>query len=310
MTRVNATAAIALLATLTLAPLIGAAQNGASRESPERAAHRAEMRKLGLQYATAADLYAALKQRAGGGHALDWRNMPDWTGLWTWESHAGFKFDPDTPPGVETTAKLTPEYQKKFEQRLALLAQGKEYDPLSACHPPGFPRWMAIPFLREFIVRPEETWLTSETVNNVRRIYTDGRGHMPEDLRYPLYYGDSIGFWDGDKLVIHTNQIKANFYQRGNPDHSEQTETVEIWQKTDERTIEADIWVYDPPSLVEPWYVRHTYRKVPNEDKLLRIRYWDCGENPNNDVYETQDGSSQFKDFTFDGPSDAPTGKP
>ena len=263
------------------------------------------MRKLGLEQDTAAALYEALKRRAGGGQPLDWRNMPDWTGLWTWEIRAGFKFDPDTPPGVETTAKLTPEYQKKFQERLALLAEGKEYDPLSACHPPGFPRWMAIPFLREFIVRPEETWLTSETVNNVRRIYTDGRGHVPEDFRYPLYYGDSIGFWDHGKLVIHTNQLKANFYQRGNPDHSDQTETVEIWEKTAPDTIEADIWVYDPPSLVEPWYVRHTYRKVPNEDKLLRIRYWDCGENPNNDVYETQDGNSQFTDFTFDdaGPS-------
>jgi hypothetical protein len=293
-----ATAKLLAIATV----LLGAAARAQSpsAETPARAAHRAEMRKLGLEHGSAAELYATLKERAHGGAPLTWRNMPDWTGLWTWEIRAGFKFDPDTPPGVETTAKLTPEYQQKFAERMELLREGKEYDPLSACHPPGFPRWMAIPFLREFIVRPEETWLTSETVNNVRRIYTDGRDHIPEDFRYPLYYGDSIGFWDRGKLFIHTNQLKAGFYQRGNPDHSEQVETVEIWEKTDEHTIEADIWVYDPPSLLEPWYVRHTYRKVPNEDTLLRIRYWDCGENPNNDVYQTVDGDSQFRDFDFD----------
>ena len=80
----------------------------------------------------------------------------------------------------------------------------------------GHPRWLAIPFLREFIVTPDQTWLSSETVNNVRRIYTDGRDHIPEVDRYPLYYGDSIGFWNDSTLTIHTNQLRAGIYQRGN----------------------------------------------------------------------------------------------
>jgi hypothetical protein len=67
----------------------------------------------------------------------------------------------------------------------------------------------------------------------------------------------------------------------------------------DDRTIEVDAWVYDPPVLVEPWYVRQRYSKISNDDKLVRIRYWDCLENPNNTVYKTQEGGTQFKDFTF-----------
>ena len=105
---------------------------------------------------------------------------------------------------------------------------------------------MVIPFLREFIVRPEQTWLTSETVNNVRRIYTDGRDHPPVDERYPLYYGDSIGFWDGQKLVIHTNQLMERSMGRSQPTQSDQMETVEIWQKINPTTIKADVWIYDP----------------------------------------------------------------
>jgi hypothetical protein len=31
----------------------------------------------------------------------------------------------------------------------------------------------------------------------------------------------------------------------------------------------------------------------------LRIGYWDCGENPNNAVEQTDEGTSQFSDFTF-----------
>ena len=83
--------------------------------------------------------------------------------------------------------KLKPAAAAVLKEGVELAAKGIEYDEnLSQCGPPGFPRWLVIPFLREFIVRPEETWLTSETVNNVRRIYTDGRSHPPLKSGIPL----------------------------------------------------------------------------------------------------------------------------
>ena len=69
--------------------------------------------------------------------------------------------------------------------------------------------------------------------NEIRRVYTDGRDHPSDADAYPLWEGDSIGFWDGDKLVIHTSQMRAGQYQRIQPFYTEQVETVEIWQKTD-----------------------------------------------------------------------------
>ena len=99
-------------------------------------------------------------------------------------------------------------------KRIEDVKHGIEWDPISTCAPPGHPRWLTEPFLREFIVTPDQTWLINEMVNDIRRIYTDGRDHVPEADRYPLYNGDSIGFWDGDRLVIHTNQLQAGIYQR------------------------------------------------------------------------------------------------
>jgi hypothetical protein len=29
------------------------------------------------------------------------------------------------------------------------------------------------------------------------------------------------------------------------------------------------------------------------------MNYWHCGENPNNEIYKTPDGSTQYRDFTF-----------
>ena len=75
-------------------------------------------------------------------------------------------------------------------------------------------------------------------VNDIRRIYTDGREHIAEADRYPLWNGDSIGFWDGGKLVIHTNSLRSGQYQRTQPEYSEQVETVEIWEKVDDKTLD------------------------------------------------------------------------
>jgi hypothetical protein len=288
-------AVVVILATI---PATVFAQGG--RQSPDEFRRMLDM---GLKHRTAFELYEALKNDAHGGkQSPPYDQLPDWSGLWAAAGGASF-FDPG-PGGI--MPKLKPAAAAVLKQGEELAAKGIEYDEnLSQCGPPGFPRWLVIPFLREFIVRPEETWLTSETVNNVRRIYTDGRSHPPPEERYPLYYGDSIGFWDGPKLVIHTNQLMTRSMGRQQPSQSDQMETVEIWQKVRAGVIEADVWIYDPGLYVEPWYLKRTYNQVPNPTKSLRIQYWNCNENPNNDVYKTPDGSTNYKDLTFSNKDDS-----
>jgi hypothetical protein len=290
--------------TVALGVVVGALLVGAAAlqfirvnaERPER--DKQTLAELGRQHKDAAGLYAALKEEAHGGARLEWSRLPDWSGVYS-RARGGITFDPDQPPGGLPSAKLTPEFNGRMLKRIELAKKGVEWDPISTCAPPGHPRWLTEPFLREFIVTPNQTWLINEMVNDIRRIYTDGRGHVPDADRYPLYNGDSIGFWDGDRLVIHTNQLKAGIYQRSNPDYTDQVETVEIWRKVSDTTIEADVWVYDPPALVEPWYTKQSYARLSDPD--LRIRYWNCGENPNNAVVETKEGATAFQDTDFTG---------
>jgi hypothetical protein len=289
---IRKTTAVAVVALVGVAATLLYLKLGAQ----DPAGARERMIQLGRQHKTALELYEALRSQARGGQTLEWSRLPDWRGVYS-RARGGITFDPDQPPGGLPTAKLTPEYHARMIKRIEMAKAGIEWDPISTCAPPGHPRWLTEPFLREFIVTPHQTWLINEMVNDIRRIYTDGRGHVPEADRYPLYNGDSIGFWDGDKLVIHTNQLTAGIYQRRNPDYTEQVETVEIWQKTGDGLIEVDVWVYDPPALQEPWYTRQAYARLSDPD--LRIRYWNCGENENNNVVQTESGATQFKDFTF-----------
>jgi hypothetical protein len=84
---------------------------------------------------------------------------------------------------------------------------------------------------------------------------------------------------------------------------------VEIWEKIDDRTVVGHVWIYDPPALLEPWYTRQSYTRLHNPDNSLRIRHWACKGNPNNDVIETEEGGSQFTDFTFIDDEDEKEGK-
>jgi hypothetical protein len=293
--------ALALAGALALAT--GAAsQQPQPQPPPLTQAEWQRMSNLGIQHKTARSLYDALARQAAPGRLPPrFETLPDWSGLWTSGGGTGM-FGPG--PGG-TMPKLTADTAATLKAAAALGAQGIQYDEnLSQCGPPGFPRWLVIPFLREFIVRPEQTWLSSETVNNVRRIYTDGRDHPPPADRYPLYYGDSIGFWHDRQLTIHTAQLMARSMGRGQPSQSEQMETVEIWRNLTPEIIEAGVWIYDPTLFTEPWYLARRYRRVANPDKALRMNYWHCGENPNNEVYKTPDGSTQFRDFSFSGPGE------
>jgi hypothetical protein len=297
---------IVIPGSLLFAALV-AACSGASTSSTTPAAPQAnipvrtkeQLVELGRRHKTAADLYRALRDEAKGGQRLTPASVPDWRGVYTRAPIPGFAFDSDQPPDGLPPAKLTPEYREKMVKRVEDAKRGIEWDPISTCAPPGHPRWLTEPFLREFIPTPDQTWLVNEMVNDVRRIYTDGRDHPPEADRYPLYDGDSIGFWDGQKLVIHTNQLRSGIYQRAQPDYTDQVETVEIWQKGDDKTMSVDVWVYDPPALEEPWYTKQKYAKLDDTDKNLRIRYWNCSENENNAVVQTKAGATEFKGFTF-----------
>jgi len=268
-------------------------------------ASKAALQEFGERFQTSDAMFDALKQQAHGGVRLTWAQMGepafDWSGVYT-RTMASLQYDLDlAADSGPVSAKLTPAGEAAVKAKADQLKRtGGEYDPLSDCRPPGTPRWFTEPFLKEWVVTPNQTWLMNEMVNDVRRVYTDGRDHTPEDDAYPSWNGDTIGFWDGDVLVAHTKYLYKGQYQRGvQPNYSEKTTVVERWHKVDPKTLQADVWVFDPVNLAKPWYTRQSWTKLTDDKKELRLRYWDCRENANNNIVVTKDGTSQFAGFTF-----------
>ena len=135
----------------------------------------------------------------------------------------------------------------------------------------------------------------NDVFNENRRIYIN-QEHV-NDYGTHSWLGDTVGFWDGDKLVTHTIAVLPVDYFRGEPLTSNKFESVEIWElKTlddDEQRLEVQATFYDEHALVKPINAVYAFRPAKEYMEVnLRIRHWECATSSNS--YLAPDGSTQF----------------
>ena len=186
------------------------------------------------------------------------------------------RLDPNAPPPASTgniTDILTPEYLRIYEQeqaRLSLLAVGTE-----SCGWVGMPRIMTYPYPFEILQSPERITIIYEAESQVRRVYMDRNEHLPFDELDPSYNGDSIGWWEGNTLVIDTVGFNTlTTVGRGLP-HSGEMHIVERWQYVDEDTVNVELTISDPLAFKETISQVIAYSQRPT----WRIREYHCLEN-------------------------------
>src|SRR5262249_39174493 len=108
----------------------------------------------------------------------------------------------------------------------------------------------------EIVVGPGRGTIAGEpSVNRLRRIYTDGRGH-PDDGEL-TFHGHSIGRWEGDTLVVETVNIKpqtmfAMSEAAGVPNNGD-VKIIERIQLATPGELHFDI-VIDAPHVLEKPY--------------------------------------------------------
>jgi len=254
--------------------------------------------------------YNYLLEQANGGTRHTMETIPSWHGLWSsgFNSMPAIFFEGGTmaiafrPPPEGTVEPiregvLTPAYEAHFRARRAEVAEYGEqrYDRLTNCEYPGMPRWLWEPYVKEFVNLPYQSWMMNDFMDESRRIYIDAE-HINIEGKHSAT-GDSIGFWDGDKLVIWTKWINPADYIRGMPLTSNQFEVVETWQlRTNEagdRQLVTQATFYDPLSLQAPQSAVYVHNHSPAlEEAGVRIRNWECNHTSNS--YRDEDGNTNF----------------
>jgi hypothetical protein len=155
-------------------------------------------------------------------------------------------------------------------------------DITAACLPQGMPRIMTMTYPMEIMQNENQVNIFAEWNEQTRRVYTDGRPHQPFSETGALFYGDSIGHWEGDVLVVETISLRGdtNLEASGLP-HSDQLRVVErIWLEND-NLLKDEITLHDPKAFTRPWTVTKRYNRMAADETLLP---YVCLENNRNPV--------------------------
>jgi hypothetical protein len=194
---------------------------------------------------------------------------PDMRAQWTRLGSA--QWDPGKPGGRGQQIPFTAEYAAIFDHILADREKGGlENNATASCIPSGMPRTMIVYETMETIVTPDATFIRGSYMNELRRIYTDGRD-WPAAIR-PSFMGYSIGRWidqdhDGryDLLAVETRGLKGprTYDGSGSPLHPDNRTIVKeqiYLDKADPDVLHDDITVIDD-ALTRPWTVQHKYHR-------------------------------------------------
>jgi hypothetical protein len=224
----------------------------------------------GLQVLTAEPARSAQATRS----SADWdalTQLPDWSGVWAPA--------PPPPPAKSTGSSappppsaaggvfgygvpLKPKYAAMRDERMAAVRgdRGRDNIPLSnsgLCLPNGTPSNMQ-PVAHEYLYSPGRVTILLED-SEIRRIWTDGRPHVPDDEVNPSFSGDSIGHWEGKTLVVDTTNIFPEAQLFIGQRVTAKTHVIERITRVGDRirinTVVEDSELFTKPWAYTRWYV-------------------------------------------------------
>lgn len=152
--------------------------------------------------------------------------------------------------------------------------RGLRDDPLFLnCKPPGGVRHFQSPYGVELVEDRERERifvLVGSGNRNYRIIYLDGRaqlGQVRGDDDNPLYYGRSVGRWDGDTLVVSTTGFNEDFwFTNGGLPHTDRLSITERFSRPSMDTLRYHVTIDDPGAYTEPWSSGWELRRVENKE--------------------------------------------
>ena len=247
-------------------------------------------------FETAEEHYEALLEetrRRGGLTEHTYSTVPgEWTGVYM---HPGF-----TPNNqywyrmrhvqVPTVLSLlTPEYQERMVQEAYHHGHtNKPMWPSQFCWPEGFMRrWHEFAVWEHYItVTPDLVQILAGVARNfITRIHVgrefDMEGSVPRlGADVPRWYGETIGFWDGDVLITWTSNIQG-WMVHGAFEYSNQMQTIEIYTPNYDENgefvgLNHEAVFYDPEALVEPVRIIRNYVKIGDYTEAEPYTFVEC----------------------------------
>lgn len=237
-------------------------------------------------------LMAETRER-GGPTEHTYSTVPgEWTGMY---AHPGFT------PGNQywfrmrhlqvptALSLLTEEYQTRFVQEA--YHQGNTNAPQwqsSYCWPEGFMRrWHEFAVWEHYImVTPDVVQILAGVARNfITNIHIGREFNMDGVVPYlgaqvPRWYGETIGFWDGDTLITWTSNIQG-WKVHAAFEFSNLMQTIEIYTPLHDDDgnyvgLNHEAILYDPEALVEPVRIIRNLVKEADFTEAVPYTFIEC----------------------------------
>jgi hypothetical protein len=197
--------------------------------------------------------------------------------------------DPNGPPiaaffeagqNIEGGLPYTPWAKELRDKRFA--ARAKD-NPDAQCLPMGFLQFHQQPQPRMIIQTDKLILIEYEANYGLRHIYLDGRELPPQGEPQPWWYGYSVGRWEGNDLVVETNNLRGadedSPYDgwmdvNGSP-YTRQAKFTERFRRPTFGHLQIDLTIEDPKAYTKPWTVRIDQRLLPDQELIEFV----CNEN-------------------------------
>ena len=167
--------------------------------------------------------------------------------------------------------------------------------PKERCWPVGVPAFLLYPATPVYFMQTarqvQMIWMQDHQVRRVR--LNDAHDANVK----PSWFGDSIGHYEGDTLVVDTIGITTRtFVDNYFTPHTEQLRVVERFRIVDGgQTLEVKVHVEDPGAFTTPWNAVQRYRRMDNGPIVETV----CAEN-NDDHFDHNIGpipTAEVPDF-------------
>ena len=141
-------------------------------------------------------------------------------------------------------------------------------DPILRCVSDGLIRMSHGPFSIEVVERQGRLFVLHEDLNEIRRIYLDGRD-FPEAIDdASLAMGYSIGRWEGSTLIVESRGLKRTVWDAGGMPISSGARVIERWYLDSTGQLHVEFSMTDPVNYHRPVKMHTLRQKSPDNAEI------------------------------------------
>ena len=217
-------------------------------------------------------------------------DLPDWSGQYERDKTKTATWYYGATLQIPTyLSLLTPEYQQRFVQQMYHESGDNAPQwPGQYCWPEGFMRRfaqyggsrMSLVVSPDLVLDMRNAAKTLVTQIHIGASFNEADGTPRLGPAVPQWFGETVGFWDGDALITWTSNVQG-WINHGGAEFSSKLQSVEIYTPIKDAAgkvtgLKHETVLYDEEALVDPVRILQTWRRLRRLNEGEPLTMMEC----------------------------------